>query len=131
MRILIVEDEFISRKIMQKFLSQLGDCDIAVDGEEAVDAFRLAWDDNQPYDLVFMDIMMPRINGKEALMRIRSMEKDRGVKGAREVKIIMTTAVEDAKTVFESFRSGATSYLVKPITKEKLFGEIRKLGLIE
>lgn len=131
MRILIVEDEFISRKIMQKLLSQLGDCDIAVDGEEAVDAFRLAWDENQPYDLVCLDIMMPRINGKEALARIRSMEKDRGIKGTQEVKIIMTTAVEDAKTVFESFRSGATSYLVKPITKEKLFGEIRKLGLME
>ncbi len=82
MKMLIVEDEFLIRKIMQKILSHYGDCDIAVDGEEAVDAFRMAWEEKAPYDLICMDIMMPNINGQEALRKIREIERELAVKGS-------------------------------------------------
>lgn len=131
MKTLIVEDDFISRKIMKELLTPLGECDIAIDGEEAVQAFRLAHEERRPYDLVCMDIMMPNMDGHEALERIRDMEREKGIMGAAEVKVIMTTALGDPKNVVDAFyRGGATSYLVKPVTKQKLMKEIRSHGLL-
>jgi two-component system chemotaxis response regulator CheY len=131
MRMLVVEDNFTARFALKEILSPLGDCDIVVDGDEAVQAFRLAWEEKRPYDLVCMDIMMPQMDGQEALGQIRAMEKQLGVGGPEEVKVIMITALGDPKTVVKAFyKGGATSYLVKPIDKERLIGEVRNLGLL-
>ncbi len=132
MRVLIVEDDFLSRNILRDLVSEYGVCDIAVDGEEAILAFDLACEDGAPYELIFMDIMMPGTNGLEAVRRIRAREKERGINGQREAKIIMTTALGDPKTVFEAYyQGGATSYVVKPITREMVVAEIHKAGLVE
>ena len=83
MRVLIVEDDFVARRVLKEILSPYGECDIVVDGEEAVQAFRLAWEDEEPYDLICMDIMMPNVDGHESLKRIRLIEQEMGNKGAR------------------------------------------------
>ncbi len=130
MRILIAEDDFTARRVLKEILFPLGDCDIVVDGEEAVHAFRLAREEKRPFDLVCMDIMMPNMDGQEALCRIREMEKRLDVKGSNEVKVIMITALGDPKTVVDAFYyGGATSYLVKPIDTRKLMAEVHNLGL--
>lgn len=132
MKCLIVEDDFISRRILRELLGAYFDCEIAVDGEEAVTAFRLAHDAKVPYDLICMDIMMPKMDGREALRLIRQLEKELEVPPNLEVKVVMTTALDDPKTVFDSFyQDGATAYLVKPISKQKLLRELRALGLIQ
>jgi two-component system chemotaxis response regulator CheY len=78
-----------------------------------------------------MDIMMPGVDGNEALRRIREMEREFGIPPELEVKVVMTTALDDPKTVINSFyKSGATSYLVKPISKQKLLRELRTFGMI-
>jgi two-component system chemotaxis response regulator CheY len=129
MRILVVEDDFGSRRMMQKLLEPYGDIDVVVDGEEAVQAFRIAWDEYKPYELLFMDIMMPKMDGHEALKRIREIEEELGVKPQDEAKIIMTSVLEDPKNVIEAYyEGGATSYLVKPIDREKLREELARLG---
>ncbi|BDV42394.1 response regulator [Geotalea uraniireducens] len=131
MKTLIVEDDFISRKIMMELLTPLGECDVAIDGEEAVQAFRLAHEEKRPYDLICMDIMMPNMDGTEALKLIRAAESAMGVAAAHEVKVVMTTALDDPKSVVEAFyHGGATSYLVKPISRQKLMKEIRSHGLL-
>lgn len=132
MKCLIVEDDFISRRILRELLGAYFDCEIAVDGEEAVTAFRMAHDAKNPYDLICMDIMMPKMDGREALRLIRQLEKELEVPPNLEVKVVMTTALDDPKTVFDSFyQDGATAYLVKPISKQKLIRELRALGLIQ
>lgn len=131
MRFLIVEDDFTSRTLLQKILSPYGDCDIAVDGDEAIQAFRLAHEEKEPYDLICMDIMMPHTDGQQALKAIREIEKEMDIDDADEVKVIMTTALGDPKTVMEAYyKGGAASYIVKPITRQKLLDEVKKLGLI-
>lgn len=132
MRILIVEDDFVSRNVLQRILAEYGQCDIAVDGKEAVDAFKHAWGESKPYDLVCMDIMMPNLNGHEALVQIRDFEKQMDLKSNAEAKVIMTTALNDNKNVSDAFYKGsASSYFVKPIDRNKMVEELRLLGLID
>jgi two-component system chemotaxis response regulator CheY len=130
MRILIVEDDFGSRRLMQKLVSDYGQCDVVVDGEEAVEAFRLAWEENSPYDVIFLDIMLPKMDGQEALRSIREIEQSIGIHPSDEVKVIMTTVLEDPKNVIEAYnKGGATSYLVKPLERNKVIEELDRLGL--
>jgi len=131
MRALIAEDDFIARKYLKEILSPYGDCDIVVDGQEAVQAFRLAWDEKKPYDLICLDIMMPNMDGHQALKEIREMERTIGIKGSSEVKVIMITALGEPKNVCEAYyKGGATSYIVKPVDRAKLIEEIRSFRLI-
>ncbi len=131
MRILIVEDDFGGRRVMQKLLESYGECDIVIDGDEAVQAFRLAWEENDPYSVIFLDIMMPKMDGQEALKQIRELESSFGIRPRDEVRIVMTTALEDPKNVIEAYhKGGATSYLVKPVDREKIAEEMKKIGLV-
>ena len=70
LRMLLVEDDFASRLLLQIFLSRHGECHVAVNGREAVEAFRYASERGQPYDLICMDIMMPEMDGREAVRQI-------------------------------------------------------------
>ena len=129
MRCLIVEDEFTSRRILQRILSEFGSCEVAVSGTEAAEAFRTALDEGSPYDVVFLDIMLPGLEGQDVLKSIRDMEAARGVGMGAGARVIMTTSLNDASNVMKAFRSGCESYLVKPIEREKLMDELRKLGV--
>lgn len=131
MKCLIVEDDFISRRILKELLSKHFDCDIAINGEEAITSFRLAHEGKHPYDLICMDIMMPGVNGQEALKCIRELERSLDIPPRLEAKVIMTTALDDPKTVVQAFyNNGATSYIVKPVSKQKLMNELRELELL-
>ncbi|MFP4153484.1 MAG: response regulator [Alkalispirochaeta sp.] len=128
-RVLIVEDDFGSRRYLQMLLQSHARCDVVVDGQEAIDAVRLAWEENDPYRLILLDIMMPNVDGQTALKEIRSIEKKIGVSETDAAKVIMTTALEDPKNVVEAYyQGGADSYLVKPIDRTKLFRLIEELG---
>lgn len=128
MRILIAEDDFASRKFLYKFLSSYGECDITIDGIEAVDAFSLALEEGNPYDLVCLDIMMPKLDGIKTLKAIREIEEENGIDMEESVKVIMTTALNDVKNVYDSFETGCQAYASKPIDTEKLIEVIKKLG---
>jgi two-component system chemotaxis response regulator CheY len=130
MRILLAEDDYVTRKAMDSFLSKYGDCDVTVDGSEAVDAFMLALEEGAPYDLVCLDIMMPVMDGYQALMGIRNLEKERGITGDDAVKVIMTTALNDEKNVKMAFELGCTIYSGKPIDQERFEQALKKLRLI-
>jgi len=131
LRILVVEDDFVSRLLMQKLLSPYGQCDVSEDGIEAIESFRSAWERSTPYDLICLDIMMPNMDGQEALKIIRSVEEEKGLSLGKGVKIIMTTALSDSKNIFGAFNKGCESYINKPIDRNKLISELKKLELIE
>ncbi len=115
---------------MAEFLEKYGECDVTVDGMEAVDAFLLALEDGEPYDLVCLDIMMPVMDGYQALVGIRNLEKERGVPKENAVKIIMTTALSEEKNVKMAFELGCTIYSGKPVDPERFDQALRNLGLI-
>ncbi len=129
MKVLVVEDDFISRNFLQKLLGKFGACDVAVNGEEALVAFNHAHSEKAPYDLICLDIMMPEMDGQETLKRLRAIEEGLGIGGLAGVKIIMTTALGDKTTVLNCFKNGCEAYLVKPIMKDKLIAKMQELGL--
>lgn len=130
MRILIAEDDFASRKALLKFLSVYGECDVTVDGMEAIDAFLMALEEDAPYDLVCLDVMMPIMDGYQALKNIRDIEKEKNIPEEEKAKVIMTTALNEEKNVKKAFELGCTVYCAKPIDMDKLKSMLEKLGLI-
>lgn len=129
MRALIAEDEFVGRKLLSTFLAPLFVIDVAVNGKEAVEAYKLAFEEGDPYSLILMDIMMPEQDGLSALEEIRNFEKEKGV--SQLCKVVMTTALDDPKTVIRSFHDvEASAFIVKPVMRDKLYQELEKIGLM-
>lgn len=130
MKIMIVEDDVPSRDLLQLFLADFGQCDLASNGRQALEAVEQAMADGAPYDLICMDIMMPEMDGMEALRAIRRLEIKHFLKEADSVKIIMVTAKGQASDVMGAFDSGCEAYLIKPVSKKKLYDQLAELNLI-
>jgi len=131
MKALIVDDDFYSRNMIHEILRPVAQCDIAVNGEEAIEAFRRGINGGESYDLICLDLLMPELDGQQALREIRAIEKEFDVAPQDEAKVIVTTMLDDEKETHDAFfLGGATSYLVKPIDEEKLMNEVKSLGLV-
>jgi len=127
---LIVEDEVTSRAILREFLKRYGVPHIAINGKEAVDAVGAALQAGEPFDLICLDIMMPEMDGQEALKRIRQLEFEAGVDAETRAKVIMTTALADRGNVVEAIQGQCDYFLVKPIDRLALLEELRRMQLI-
>lgn len=129
MKILIAEDDFYCRKLMLAFLSPLGECDSATNGTEAISAFVTAHNEGKPYDLICLDIMMPKVDGIEALKKIRDIEeRELWISRGNRCMIIMVTALEDMKMIMTSYHSLCDAYAMKPVEQQQLFEKLRSLG---
>lgn len=131
MKTLVVDDDFINRLILQENLKDYGDVHIAVNGEEAVAAVRLALRENSNYNLICLDIMMPEMDGHTALNNIRDLEEEHGILHGDGATIIMTTALDDRDNFRGAFKGKCDYYLVKPIDAERLRGFLRQADLIQ
>lgn len=131
MKILIADDDFICRTLLQEILKKYGTCHAAADGKEAVEAFETMLSSSKPYDLVCLDIMMPVMDGQKALQNIRKIEADANIGGSQLTKIIMTTALDDPKNIMTAFIKGSCEgYITKPIDCKTLDKEMAKMGFI-
>jgi len=95
-----------------------------------VEAFRGAAESGLPYDLICMDILMPEMNGQEAIRQVRALEVERGILPTAGVKIIMTTSVDDMKEVVRSFEGLCDAYLVKPFSATELLHQLWSVRLV-
>ena len=131
MNILIVDDLPENRKFLQSLLEGYGQCDMASNGQEALDLFEAAITDDDPYDLVLLDIMMPGMDGQEVLLKTRFMEKEYGIRDEDESVIIMVTALQSPRHVLEAFfKGGCTDYTEKPVSRNNLFKKLREYNLL-
>lgn len=130
MKSLVVEDDFVTRKMLQKILSQFGDTDVAVDGVEALDAIRAAREGNASYDVICLDIMLPELDGREALKKLRQEESENGIEGLDGIKVVMVTGLSDKDNILGAFREGCEAYIVKPFSPEDLINKLKSFELI-
>lgn len=124
MRILIAEDDFIARQILFNFLTKYGAIDVTDNGREAVRLFGKNLKQGRGYDLVCLDIMMPRLNGHKALEAIRATEEQHQ---ADRAKVIMTTALDDPRNILKSFHNQCDGYITKPYSWDKVKMEIERV----
>lgn len=129
MKILIAEDDFTSRLLLQELLKRQGQTHIATNGKEAVEAARFALETGEPYTLICLDVMMPEMDGQEALRLIREHETSKGILSTNGAKILMTTALGDPANVVKSFSNLCDGYIVKPIEKGLFYRKLQEMGL--
>jgi len=120
-KILVVDDALFMRAMLKKVLNEAGFEQVieAVDGEEA----DLVYEKEKP-DLVLMDISMPKLNGIEALKRIKKRDP--------EALVIMCSAVGQEAMIIEAMDAGAYEFIVKPFKPEQIIRSIKAaLGITE
>ena len=122
-KILVVDDNFANRQLIVEILAQYAVCDVAVNGQEAIEAYNLSLRNKKKrYDLILLDIEMPGLNGLEFLKLLREQEERVGISVGQGVPVIMVTAYKEH--FLDAFRSGCDDYLLKPIVPARLIGKI-------
>lgn len=130
MRILICEDDLISQDVLIRQLSGVGVINTANDGKEAIESFKKAWEEGEPYAIICLDVMMPKISGHEVLKLVREFEAQRGIDAEHAAKVIMTTALKDKDNFIKAHQAGSHWYLTKPISKKELLDTLEDLGVL-
>jgi CheY-like chemotaxis protein len=125
LRILLCDDNAINQKVATRILAQLGyQPDLAGNGLEALDAL-----DRKPYDLVFMDVMMPEMDGMEATHAIRQRQRDGGhLHYQSRIVIVAMTAQAMQGDREKCLAAGMDDYLSKPIRPKDLRGILELWG---
>ena len=132
MRILIVDDDYVSRLKLKSLLCRYGDCDAVPDGELALTMFKVAHDESVPYDLITMDIDMPKMWGQEVVKKIREWEADHSKYLAKSnVHILMISVKNEVSDALTSLKEGCACYMTKPVSPEKLEQALEKIGIVE
>ncbi|MBF0427990.1 MAG: response regulator [Magnetococcales bacterium] len=129
MNILIVDDNAINRKILWEYLKSYGQCDMASNGVEAVEQFEAELATGNPYDLVLMDLMMPRMNGQNALNKIRDIERKHRVTMRDQVVIIIVTGASSPEELLKTSDRNS-GLLKKPVRQAELIDKLKRHGLI-
>lgn len=127
MRFLIVDDDESIHLYLTQVLEEYGECDSAMSGEESVEMFDKAHGNGKPYDVVFMDILMPGMDGHQASEIMRTMERRLGVRPPYLFKLVMiTTLVDDSNVSKAFFKAQASCYIVKPLDKKRVLEELKQ-----
>lgn len=131
MRFLVIEDDYASSKFLYAYLSNFGECDKVDNGMEALSIIAKALNNDNYYDLICIDIMLPKLNGVKVLKALRTFEMQKGFMQERRAKVIMTTALGEGELVKESFELGCDAYASKPIGIEKLNELLEFCGILQ
>ncbi len=128
MKILVVDDELVSRKKMIKILSDFGQTEGVKNGKAAIAAVKTALEVWKLYNLITLDISMPDISGTEVLSAIREMEDERGLEAEEKAKILMVTSHSDIETV-KACVGKCDGYVIKPFNKEGMVEKLKRVDL--
>jgi len=122
--ILVVDDNFINRKLVVQTLMPYAICDVAANGNEAIVAYDLSVQNDMPYDLILLDVSMPEVDGLDVLKQIRSKEKMCGIDKAAGIPIFMLTAYTEPRN--DAQDEGCNLYILKPIQADDLIAKIKE-----
>ena len=132
-KVLIVDDSDFQADMLASILDEVGLSNItkAINGSDALKYFEEALLSGTAYSVVFLDIVMPEMDGQEALQRMRALEKDAGISGKDKTTIIMVTSLSSPEDMITALIQGdCTDYVVKPVAESILKALLVKYDLI-
>ncbi|MCM0755491.1 response regulator [Desulfovibrio aminophilus] len=128
MKLLLVDDEAVALRFLSGVLAGRARTETAADGASAVAAFARALDQDDPFDAVILDIMMPGMDGIEAARRMRALERGRGREGC--CRLLMLSCLDGAEhQMAAQYDAGADGYLTKPVEAADLLAALANLDL--
>ena len=127
MRILIVDDELVSRTKLETLMGSMGACQAADCGTEALALYEDALAQGHGFDLVMLDIDMPDLQGQDVLKRLREIENF----GPHRAAVVMVTARSDQDHVLICLKTGCDDYIAKPFNREVIIEKLVNLGLVD
>jgi two-component system chemotaxis response regulator CheY len=132
LRILIIEDAPVNQEFLLLALRPHGECLAVLTGEAGLAEHRRALDQARPFDVIFLDIMLPGIDGLKTLELLRAEEDSFGVPQSRRAHVIITTVLDDDRAASRAFmRGNAVSYMTKPFRVHQITEELANLGLLQ
>ncbi len=131
LKVLIVDDVPQNCRVLKALMARYGECDIAQNGREAVNAFQNAWKQGTPYQLVCMDIMLPDIDGLKVVEVFRKMEEAMKVEEGQQAKIVIISSLDESQQRLKAFNLGCVGYITKPIMSKDLSECLKQAKLIE
>ena len=129
MKILIVDDELVSRKKMEKILQHYGACQCVDSGTAAIKAYTEALLSEERFGLITLDVSMPDMGGPEVLAMIRSVERKNAIPRKERAKVLMVTAHSEQTTVMASIEAGCDDYIKKPFTPLRVIQKLERMGV--
>lgn len=131
MRALVVDDDPASRHILAAHLAGVAECVMCASGPEAVATVARSLATGTPFDVVFLDIIMPHMDGHETLSHIREAEQAAGMPEATRARAVMVTSMDDeTNTLTALFDGQVSAYLIKPPNRSELLDKLYVLGLL-
>lgn len=130
MKLLIVDDDPVSRILMTKYYCEFGDCVVSISGKEALIEFKYAYDKGAPFDLISLDINLSDMSGIDVLKTIRNIERDKGITKDKMAKVIMVTSHSDQDFVIGSVKAGCDNYIVKPFDRARVTEKLKSMGFM-
>lgn len=129
---LLVDDDPRIHEYLTMLLAPYASMDLASNGMEAMEKFKSSLSpDGSGYDAVFMDILMPDMDGHHTVQKLRELEDEAGVPDDKAFRLVMVTALADTDNVSKAFFKGyASCYVTKPFEKERVIEELKVAGII-
>lgn len=122
---LVVDDNFLNRKLILEILKGVAHCDVAENGKQALSLYDQKMQEGARYDLLLLDVAMPEMSGIDVLKSIRAKEKEAGLEGKAKTAVLMVTAYKDP--FLEAFSEGCDDYVLKPIQPDVLINKVQRM----
>ncbi|MBW2440197.1 MAG: HDOD domain-containing protein [Deltaproteobacteria bacterium] len=129
MRILVVDDEMVSRTKLKLIMENFGHCEVAENGKAALAMFHKAHQQGKPFGLIMLDIDMPEMDGMQVLSEMIRAQIELKIPGGRRSKILMVTSYTDKDRVLICIQSGCDDYIAKPFDVDTIGKKLSKLGI--
>ena len=130
MKTLVVDDDVVSRKKVEKILNSFGECIAVESGRAGIDAYKSALENKIPFDLIALDIAMPEMDGIEVLLKIRELENEVKIPKEKQVKMLMVSSHRDKDTILRCVQAGCNDFITKPFDKGTIIKKLNEFGLV-
>lgn len=128
MKVLIVEDDLSNSVYLEKLLPEGTESVRAADGAQAIELFTASLESGARFDVVFVDLLLPKMDGHEVLCSIREYEEEKNIEGDDATALVVVTSVDSPDSLSFAKLAGCVDYLQKPIAKQAVTDVLQRIG---